>query len=90
MFPRFGYGQTELDLQATEMEKHLIAPCCWSKTLDQEQSEVAIYMKQKIKQQLALGKSVDEIYGMFEEEFGERVLAQPKNQVSTGWFGFFH
>lgn len=87
-FSSVAFAQTKLDLQAQEMERKLVAPCCWAKTLDQEQSEVAIYMKQKIKQQLALGKSVEDIYAMFEDEFGERVLADPK-KTGFNWAAWF-
>jgi len=72
------WGQSDLDKKATEMERNLIAPCCWSKTIDQEQSEAAQYMKNKIRQALAQGQSVESIYQSFEAEFGERILANPK------------
>ncbi|MCB0272468.1 MAG: cytochrome c-type biogenesis protein CcmH [Bdellovibrionales bacterium] len=87
-FSPFVWAQSALDQKASEMEKKLIAPCCWAKTLDQEQSEVAIYMKQKIKQQLAQGKNVEDIYAMFEQEFGERVLAEPKKS-GFNWVVWF-
>lgn len=74
------WAQSPMEKKAQDIEKHLIAPCCWSKTIDQEQSEVAIVMKQEIRRRLAAGQPVEQIYAAFENEFGERVLATPKVQ----------
>ncbi len=74
------WAQSSLEKKAQSIEKQLIAPCCWAKTVDQEQSQVAIMMKQEIRRRLAAGQSVEQIYAAFENEFGERVLASPKAQ----------
>lgn len=76
--PALAMAQSELEIKAQEIERNLVAPCCWAKTVDQEQSEIAVHMKQEIRQRLARGQSVDEIYARYEKEYGERILAKPK------------
>lgn len=67
-----------VEQKAQTIDKKLIAPCCWTKTLDQEQSQVAVEMKAEIRDRLFQGESEDQILSHFEEKYGERILAAPK------------
>ncbi len=77
-----------LEERAQKLDKMLIAPCCWAKTLDQEQSREAVEMKEEIRFKLAQGISEQEILDAFEGRFGERILAEPKQTGFnlTVWF----
>lgn len=67
-----------IEERAQKLDKQLIAPCCWTATLDEHFSDVAVDMKGQIRQMLAEGKSEDQILQFFEKKYGERVLSEPK------------
>ncbi len=69
------------DPEATiiELEKSLMAPCCWSGTVyDHGHSE----MENKIRQFVYEGRSKEEIKNYFVGIYGERILATP---VASGF-----
>lgn len=72
------FAQDDLERKAQSIDKKLIAPCCWAKTIDQEQSREAIEMRDEVRVKLAQGQSEKEILNAFEQRFGERILAEPK------------
>jgi len=62
------------------IESRLIAPCCWTQTVDVHESEVASKMRGQIHTMLVAGKSADEIEDYFAAEYGEAVRAVPKGK----------
>ncbi len=67
-----------IEQKAQTIDKKLIAPCCWTATLDQHFSEVSEEMKSEIRDRLTKGESEQQILAHFEEKYGERVLSEPK------------
>jgi len=78
IIPSSIFAQSSLEEKAQALDKRLIAPCCWTSTLDQHFSEEAEQMKVEIRARLADGQSDEQILSFFEGKFGERVLSQPK------------
>jgi len=68
---------TELDQKALKIEQQLMAPCCWSQTVNNHESGIAKEMKTQIRQMLVAGKSSDEILTHFIALHGKRILAKP-------------
>jgi cytochrome c-type biogenesis protein CcmH len=63
---------------AKKLEHQLIAPCCWTQTVDVHSSESAELMKAQISMLVAQGKSESEILDTFVEQYGEPILAAPR------------
>ncbi len=70
--------ENSLEEKAQRLDKRLVAPCCWVKTLDQEQSREAFEMKDELRVMLAQGQTEDQILAYYEAKYGERILSQPK------------
>jgi cytochrome c-type biogenesis protein CcmH len=56
----------------------LMAPCCWSGTVDSHQSPAAEEAKAQIRAALQQGYSEQQILDSFVAAYGERILAKPK------------
>lgn len=69
---------SSIEQRAQNLDKRLIAPCCWTSTLDQHFSQESEEMKAEIRQFLVQGQTEGQILDHFEKKFGERVLSQPK------------
>ncbi len=70
--------ENSLEQRAQSLDKRLVAPCCWVKTLDQEQSREAVEMKEELRYMLAQGQTEEQILDHYEKKFGVRILSQPK------------
>lgn len=70
--------ENSLEQKAQGLDKRLIAPCCWTSTLDQHFSQESEEMKSELRQLLAQGQSEEQVLDHFEKKFGERILSQPK------------
>lgn len=70
--------ENSLEQKAQALDKRLIAPCCWTSTLDQHFSQESEEMKSELRQLLAQGQSEEQVLDHFEKKFGERILSQPK------------
>jgi len=62
-----------------EIEKMLMAPCCWASTIDVHPSQISEEMKTEIAQFLKEGKTKDEILKYYVNKYGERILAVPQS-----------
>lgn len=62
---------------AQALEGRIIAPCCFTQTLDVHGSPLAIALRKRIRAELTAGKSADEIERGLVAEYGPRVLAEP-------------
>jgi cytochrome c-type biogenesis protein CcmH len=56
----------------------LMAPCCWSGTVDSHQSPAADEIKTQIRVALQQGYTEKQILDSFVAAYGERILAKPK------------
>ena len=74
----FGIQASDLEERAQQLDRQLIAPCCWTSTLNEHFSPESEEMKMEIRQRLAQGQNEAEILGYFEQKYGERVLSEPK------------
>lgn len=63
---------------AHEIERMLIAPCCWSQPVAQHYSEAADQIRKEVRVLLAAGKSKQEILDYYVSRYGERILASPR------------
>lgn len=62
---------------AAELEGRIIAPCCWTQTIDIHGSEIATELRQEIRRRLTAGESADAIERSLVERYGEKILATP-------------
>lgn len=60
------------------LEKLLMAPCCYGGAIYDHESGIAFQMKDEIATMIADGKSDKEILGIYEKKYGEKILAIPK------------
>jgi cytochrome c-type biogenesis protein CcmH len=66
------------------LEARLLAPCCWTQTLDIHESEVAHSLRLEIRRRLQAGESPAAIETELVARYGERVRAVPKGRSLTG------
>jgi cytochrome c-type biogenesis protein CcmH len=69
-----------LEREAREIETLLIAPCCWNQQVSEHQSAVVEEVKKDIREQLAAGRSRQEILDAFVARYGKKILAEPPAQ----------
>ncbi|MGE3273972.1 MAG: cytochrome c-type biogenesis protein CcmH [Vicinamibacterales bacterium] len=58
-------------------EAELMAPCCWSQTVDIHHSPAADDVKAELRQLVADGRTDEEIRAAFVAEYGKRILVVP-------------
>jgi cytochrome c-type biogenesis protein CcmH len=64
--------------RAFQLERQLMCPICDGQTIDQSHSQLAQDMKMSVRQQIADGKTNQEIRDYFVTRYGEVVLAAPE------------
>lgn len=62
---------------AAALEGRIIAPCCWTQTIDIHGSPISTELRQEIRRRLTAGESADAIEKSLVERFGPKVLAVP-------------
>src|ERR1700710_967608 len=73
---------------ASAIEGRLMAPCCWTQTIDIHDSEIALSMRHEIRRRLRNGESADAIQASFVERYGPKILAvQPNSQLKNVFIG---
>jgi cytochrome c-type biogenesis protein CcmH len=88
--PQDDYGD---DIQgnvpgASAIEGRLMAPCCWTQTIDIHDSEIALSMRHEIRRRLRNGESADAIQASFVERYGPKIMAvQPNSQLKNVFIG---
>jgi cytochrome c-type biogenesis protein CcmH len=71
--------------RAEAISNRLRCPVCQSESLQDSNSETAIEMRTIVREQVAAGKSDDEIIDFFTARYGDWVLADPPASGSTLW-----
>lgn len=80
-FPRANSQTTAADVEhVNAIARQLIAPCCWTQTVDAHHSPAAEKVKDEILAGLSAGLSDEAIVDRLVEEYGERILAIPRAQ----------
>lgn len=54
-----------------------MAPCCYTQTIREHQSEVAEQMREEVTQMVSDGKSEKEIIAYYKTKYGETILVTP-------------
>jgi cytochrome c-type biogenesis protein CcmH len=62
------------------LQERLIAPCCWTQTLDAHESEVSTQLRAEIRARLSRGEAPAAIEDDLAARFGERIRAVPKGK----------
>jgi cytochrome c-type biogenesis protein CcmH/NrfF len=66
------------------LEKAVLAPCCYTETVGQHQSEIAVQMRVEIAKWVEQGKTDREILDTYASRYGAKVLVDP-NTIPKGW-----
>ena len=88
--PEDDYGE---DIQGTvpgasAIEGRLMAPCCWTQTIDIHDSPIALSMKHEIRRRLRNGESAEAIQASMVERYGPKILAvQEGSQLKNVFIG---
>jgi len=92
----FRIAAEELDLEnqqalQAELERSLVAPCCWNMTVDQHDSPASREVRKKIAELIQQGKTKDEILDYFvaQPNYGERILASPSKNTLLGKLAYW-
>lgn len=77
-------NEAPADSGATALETRLLAPCCWTQTLDYHESELSTSLRAEIRRRLRAGEAAEAIEDDFVARYGERVRAVPKGADTRG------
>ena len=80
----YGSGPQEQRARIQRLEKAVLAPCCYTETVGQHQSEIAIEMLVEIANWVEQGRTDEEILNTYAERYGAKVLVDP-NTIPRGW-----
>ncbi len=69
--------------QIHRIEGKLMAPCCYSQTIDVHDSEIAQQMRGEVTAMVLAGKSEQEVLDHYKTEYGESILAVPDGAAGT-------
>ncbi|CAN8293336.1 unnamed protein product [Cochlearia groenlandica] len=72
-----------LDARARNISHNVRCTECGSQSIEDSQADVAILLRQLIRDEIGAGKTDKEIYNKLEDEFGETVLYAPKFDLQT-------
>ncbi len=75
----FGCAAETLTIEerAQAIDQRLMCPVCPAETIDQSQADVAIQMRELVREKLRAGETEDQIYDFFVERYDKGVLAEP-------------
>jgi len=86
---RFLVPVTQASDDPRELYERVLAPCCWTQTLDVHESELADQLRNEIVARLATGERGSAIEDDLARRFGERVRAVPRGRdprQHVAWF----
>jgi cytochrome c-type biogenesis protein CcmH len=69
-----------LEKEARQIERMLIAPCCWLAPVSEHASPASDEVKQQIREWLGRGMTREQVLDAFVERYGARILAEPPNK----------
>jgi cytochrome c-type biogenesis protein CcmH len=69
-----------LEQEARQIERMLIAPCCWMQPVSEHASQASDEVKRQIRGWLGRGMTRQQVLDAFVEQYGVRILAEPPNR----------
>ena len=66
-----------LEERAQSIDQRLMCPVCPAESIDQSQADVAVQMRELVREKLRAGESEDDILDFFVERYDKGVLAEP-------------
>jgi len=69
--------------QIHRIEGKLMAPCCYSQTIDVHDSEIAQQMRGEVTAMVLAGKSENDVLDYYKTEYGDSILAVPDGAAGT-------
>lgn len=69
--------------QVKRLEHKLMAPCCYTQTIDEHMSQEAADMRAEVEQMVEGGRSDREILTFYRKKYGETILASPDGLSGT-------
>lgn len=67
-----------LDARAKAISSRLRCPVCQGESIQDSPAELSSQMKALVREQLASGKTDEEVFGYFVEKYGQWILLEPK------------
>jgi len=80
-----------LELRASQLEQQLRCLVCQNQTIADSQAQLALDLKKQVREQLAQGKSEQDVIDFMVQRYGDFVLYKPPVKPATWllWFGPF-
>lgn len=69
-----------LEQEARQIERMLIAPCCWMQPVSEHSSQASDEVKLQIREWLGRGMTREQVLDAFVAKYGVRILAEPPNR----------
>jgi cytochrome c-type biogenesis protein CcmH/NrfF len=69
-----------IEQEARQIERMLIAPCCWNQPVSEHKSQASEQVKEEIRLLLGAGKNRQQVLDDFTSRYGVRILAEPPNR----------
>jgi cytochrome c-type biogenesis protein CcmH len=69
-----------LEQEARQIERMLIAPCCWMQPVSEHSSPASDEVKRQIREWLGRGMTRQQVLDAFVDRYGVRILAEPPNR----------
>ena len=63
--------------EISKIEKRLLAPCCYTQSIAEHGSDIAVQMRSEVAEMVADGKSEEEIVHHYRNVYGDRILIVP-------------
>ena len=73
--------------QIQKVEKRLLAPCCYTQSIAEHGSDIAVQMRREVTEMVAAGKSESEIVEHYRNIYGDRILIVPDGLTGRILFG---
>src|SRR5688500_9072617 len=64
--------------RARDIERRILAPCCWRQTLEDHESELAHALRAEIEDRVAAGEASSAIEDDLVRRYGDKVRAMPR------------
>lgn len=76
-----------VEREAKEIERLLIAPCCWTQPVSDHYSAEADEIRSEVRRMLAAGQTRAAILDAYVAKYGQRILVEPRPE---GFAAFLH
>lgn len=80
-----GMSQSQKELLA-RVEQRLMAPCCYTQTIDLHMSDIAATMRHDVATMVLGGETEVQIYEHYKALYGEQILAVPDGALGVAAF----